>query len=219
MLLSAHMKAMNTALATESVQATVDRFVDLHGRKPVILKDMDNTDYDWNARLNEILLRLDPAFPVLAEGERTDYNHLAGPGHDPAVLKAAMLHPDLYFDMPLLEGAVESTHAFLDAGCPVYFVTTPTLMNPGCVPGKVSDIIRHYGEIMLNQLIITTDKTLVHGDLLFDDKPHITGAMENPAWVHVMQHRDFNAYVTEHEHRMMGWSDLNRVLPGALGLL
>lgn len=219
MLLSAHMKTMNVPLTYSSVQDSVDRFVDLHGRKPVILKDMDNTDYDWNARLNEILLSLDPDFPVLAEGERTDYNHLAGPGHDPEILKAAMLHPALYLDMPLLDGAVESTHAFLDAGCPVYFVTTPTLMNPGCVPGKVSDVVRHYGEGMLDRLVITTDKTLVRGDVLFDDKPYIAGAVANPSWVHVMQHRDFNAYVAEHQHRMMGWSDLERVLPGALGLL
>lgn len=217
MLFAAHMDPMTTTLTLASVQDTVDRFQELHGRKPIILKDMDNTDFDWNTRLNEILLSLDPSFPIVAEGERLNYNHLAGDGHDADILKRALLHPEMYFDMDLIDGAVESTHTFLDAGCPVYFVTTPTLLNPGCVAGKVSDITKHYGKSMLDKLIITTDKTLVHGDVLFDDKPEITGARANPSWTQAMQHQDFNAYV-DHPHRMMGWADLERVLPGALGL-
>nr|WP_269451963.1 hypothetical protein [Tessaracoccus coleopterorum] len=186
-----------------AVQAAVDEFETLHGRKPVILKDMDNTDYDWSGRLNEILLDLDPTFPVVPEGQRLNYNHFAATDdYDRSTLHRALNRPDFYHNMPRVPGAIESTEAFLDAGCPVFHVSTPALLNPGCVAGKVADLTRDYGPGRLKRLILTTDKTVIRGDVLFDDKPEICGT-GNRDWRHVLVGRDFNRYVRQHP---CGWT-------------
>ena len=40
---------------------------------------------------------------------------------------------------------------------------------------------KHLGRDATNRLILTKDKTLVHGSLLIDDKPRILGAVK-PRW-------------------------------------
>ena len=40
---------------------------------------------------------------------------------------------------------------------------------------QIEWVEKHMGRDWLNRLILTKDKTIIAGDLLFDDKPKITG--------------------------------------------
>jgi 5'-nucleotidase len=51
---------------------------------------------------------------------------------------------------------------------------------------KVSWIRKYLGKEWIDKLILTRDKTLVHGEILIDDKPKITGKKNEPDWEHVL---------------------------------
>ena len=71
---------------------------------------------------------------------------------------------------------------------------------------------KHLGRDATNRLVLTKDKTLVHGNLLIDDKPHIQGAVK-PRWKHPVRRalqprRDRPPRIT--------WSNWRNVLAGEL---
>ena len=52
--------------------------------------------------------RLDPTYPIIEPSKQTDYNLLALPGYDLALVKKAMNHPGLYRNLKPVEYAVEA---------------------------------------------------------------------------------------------------------------
>ena len=76
---------------TLAVHMSGMRFV--NGNTPTILWDMDGTMYHWSSRLNEILLELDPAFPIVPEGQRVGFDYFWVPGADRDTILAAMNDP------------------------------------------------------------------------------------------------------------------------------
>ncbi|WP_354214518.1 hypothetical protein [Arthrobacter sp. UYCo732] len=173
--------------------------------KPIALIDMDGNWLQWGVRLNQILLRLDPSFPIVDDDKRTGWDDLAGPGGDPTVLKAAMNHPDLYHDLEPVPYSVESILEMADEGFDVFHCSTPTWTNPGCVPGKLAAIDRYFGPKAVDRLILTHDKTMVQGDVLIDDKGIITGAAV-PSWKHLIHDQSHNRSVTG-VPRMSDWRE------------
>lgn len=180
--------------------------------KPIALLDMDGNWLQWGVRLNEILLRLDPSYPIVDDEKRTGWDDLAGPGGDRAVLKAAMNHPDLYADLKPFPYAVEAILEMADEGWDVFHCSTPTWTNPGCVAGKLAAIDQHFGPKAVDRLILTHDKTLVQGDVLIDDKAIITGAAV-PTWKHLIHDQSHNRHVAG-APRMSDWREWrNHVYP------
>jgi 5'-nucleotidase len=168
------------------------RFV--NGNTPTILWDMDGTMYHWSQRLNEILLELDPAFPVVPEGQRVGFDYFWVPGADREVILAAMNDPRLYQGLEPIEGVLEAIAEIEAAGIDQLIVSTPTWTNPGCVPGKLASLEKDLGAHWAARLVLTHDKTVVKGDALIDDKPEITG-LHTPTWRHVMAHQDYNGHI------------------------
>ena len=73
---------------------------------------------------------------------------------------------------------------------------------------------RHFGEAFLPRLILAKDKTWVHGDVLIDDKPEVTGS-RTPTWQHVIFDQPFNRGA---DGPRMTWSNWREVL-GSLARL
>ena len=63
----------------------------------------------------------------------------------------------------------------LAMGHDVRICTAPSIVHKYCVPEKFAWVEEHLGSKWTNQIILTRDKTLVHGDVLIDDKPDIKG--------------------------------------------
>ena len=96
-----------------------------------------------------------------------------------------MQEPGFYQRLEPVCGAKTALKAALKAGHDVRIVSAPYISNPTCASDKIDWIVKHYGSHWASRLVLTNDKTIVHGDYLIDDKPVITGSME-PTWTHVV---------------------------------
>jgi len=152
---------------------------------PLILLDQDGPLADFDAALDRVLADLghDPALLVATEWDYTnDVTRHFGPAAA-AALDAARLSPGFFRDLPVTAGAQEAVEHLLEAGCEVAVCTAPSLANPTCASDKLWWIERHFPALS-ERVIITIDKTWVHGDVLVDDKPLVTGAL-TPTWSHL----------------------------------
>jgi len=100
--------------------------------------------------------------------------------------------PGFFESLPPVPGAIAGLHALAAAGHDVYIATAPLSTHRHCVAEKYAWVEKHLGHQWTKRVIMTKDKTLVRGDVLIDDKPHVTGSMV-PAWVHVRYTRSYNA--------------------------
>jgi 5'-nucleotidase len=190
------------------------RFV--NGNTPTILWDMDGTTHEWSTRLNEILLSLDPDFPVVPHGQRVGFDYFWVPGANRDTILAAMNDPRLYDALEPIPHVMDTIREIDAAGIDQFFCSTPTWSNPGCVPGKLASLAKDLGPEWQNRLILTHDKTLVRGDVLIDDKPVITGA-HTPVWQHVMFDQDYNGHI-DTPHRMTDPRNWRETLAPLLGV-
>ena len=179
-------------------------------RKPIALFDMDGNMFDWTTRFHDLLLSIDPAHPIVPESERDGFDYFWTKDANRDTILDALNHPELYANLDLIDGAEEAFHAPVDAGFDVFLCSTPTWSNPGCVEGKLESIASHLGPQWLERTIFTHDKTLVTADVLFDDKPVITGA-RTPDWIHALFTQPYNRSVFNRD-RVTAWSDWTRAL-------
>lgn len=84
----------------------------------------------------------------------------------------------------------------LALGMDVRICTSPLSQFENCVAEKYLWVEKHLGREATNRLILTKDKTLVHGNLLIDDKPLIQGAVK-PRWKHVLFDAPYNRGVAD----------------------
>lgn len=172
----------------------------VNGSRPTALWDMDGTFVKWEDRFAELLLERDPDFPLPAVGERPHFDYFWVPGANRDVIIDTLNDPRLYSGLEPHEAAVQAMQEMDADGWDVFIASSPTWTNPGCAAGKLEDIDALLGPKWVDRLILSKDKTLVKGDVLFDDKPEITGA-HVPSWTHIMVDQDYNRYV-ETPHRM-----------------
>jgi len=86
--------------------------------------------------------------------------------------------------LPIPE-AVETLHEWLRKGHKVFLCTAPLMNSETCAQEKISWVRQHVGPEFVRRTIITSDKTLVNGDILLDDKPSIHG-VALPSWKHLI---------------------------------
>lgn len=115
-----------------------------------------------------------------------------------------------YRDLPVIEGAQDAIANLMRSGHSVHFVSTPYLSNPTCASDKLAWVEEHFGKEMMRRTILATDKTLVNGDVLIDDRPEILGEAI-PTWKHLC----FGTYgyceTTASERVKDWWEALNAV--------
>lgn len=160
----------------------------------IILVDMDGTICDWNSWFDHYVEKL---FPDLAERlpkavSAKEFDLFKGLGVDEAAaLTHVFNHEGFYADIPPLPGALEAVREMIEDGHIVKFVTSPWYENPTCMQDKADWLKAHLGAEALSHLIITKDKTMVVGDLLFDDKPEIEGDI-TPMWRQILIDHTYN---------------------------
>ena len=164
-------------------------------RRPLALFDADNVLYEWEAKYIEDVLAIDPEYPVIPLGQRTEMDVLASNAHSSDIGYRVKNRPGFYAELALVEYAQECIAEIQDAGIDVMICTAPSLDNPTCASDKHMAITRDFGRSMAKRTIITSDKTVVMGDVLVDDKAEITGLM-TPQWEHIVYDRSYNRHVT-----------------------
>ena len=72
--------------------------------------------------------------------------------------------------------------------------TAPVNEYRYCVGEKIAWVEKHLGADWAKRVILTKDKTLVRGDILIDDKSHITGSLK-PMWTHRIYDAPHNRHI------------------------
>lgn len=152
-----------------------------------ILVDMDAVIAAWGDEFDQCLdCYGSEAAGIPRTKDQQQWNLKAGrTEREKAIIDQIMAEPHFYRDLQPIEGAKQALKSALAAGHDVRIVSTPDTSNPTCASDKLDWLVRHHGAEWAKRLILTADKTVIHGDILVDDKPIITGDME-PTWTHVV---------------------------------
>ena len=112
--------------------------------------------------------------------------------------------PGFFAGLRPITGALDAARALLAAGHDVRICTAPITNYRYCVGEKITWVEQHLGFDWTARVILTKDKTLIHGDILIDDKPDISG-IRSPDWQHWLYDAPYNRHIPA-AHRIR-WDD------------
>ena len=181
-------KASHPALApTLDPPAAVDA-VHLNTTSKTILIDMDNTICDFDA---EVVRRFSERFPgqtMLSTSSATRRNWgIAEDLDDPFYkeeVKKIFRATGFTESLPPIAGAVDALKQMLAEGHDVRLCTSPLVNQPMGVGEKFVWVAAVLGDEWKKRIVITSDKTLVKGRMLIDDKMEIVDKKSacTPEW-------------------------------------
>jgi 5'-nucleotidase len=117
--------------------------------------------------------------------------------------------PGFFADMEPIQGARDALFQMRSLGHDVFICTTPLKGHATCAAEKEKWIRDHIGREFTDHIIMTRDKTVVHGDILIDDKPLIEG-LRKPHWEHIVFDARYNRSVMG--KRRLTWENWNEVI-------
>lgn len=177
----------------------------------LILLDQDGVLADFDAAFCMAWTQQGHAWPVVTPDQRKAfYVREDYPEAWRSKVDAIYTTPGFFLNLPPLPGALEGVAQMLAEGHDVRICTSPLNAYEHCVLEKYRWIERHLGAAMVQRMMVTKDKTLVHGDVLIDDKPKISGA-RTPTWQHVVLDQPYNR---DAQGPRMRWTDWRSVLAG-----
>ena len=185
----------------------------------LLLTDLDGVGADWEAGLDYIYDQFFKDHPEYAELPRTGqrgfgFEKVPGREHLKPVIRAAMTHPMLYRSLEPIDGWVEAIHEMRADGHDVFIVTSPFDSHATCHQDKVDWVRTVAGRDWGKRVILTEDKTIIQGDILFDDKPDIKGYNPTPAWEHVVSDAYHNREDSLGRRRLESWADWRTIVYG-----
>ncbi|CAH1794241.1 unnamed protein product [Owenia fusiformis] len=119
-----------------------------------------------------------------------------------------------FLTLPPIAGGIEALKEMSGLpGVDVFLCTSPVINYQFCVKEKYDWVQKYLGKDWVEKLILTRDKTIIHGDLLIDDRPRIKGCEHEPLWRQVLFSACHNkTYKISNEIRLDSW-DTNLWLP------
>ena len=161
----------------------------------LILIDQDGVLADFDLAFHTAWEALDHPHPAVPPNERRAfYVRDDYPEHLRATVEEIYTSPGFFRSLPPIPGAVDAVRELVNLGHDVRICTSPLNQYRHCVPEKYEWVEHHLGPEFVARMIVTKDKTLVHGDVLVDDKPEVTGTRK-PDWSHVIYDQPYNRYV------------------------
>lgn len=175
----------------------------------LILIDQDGVLADFDNAFHAAWEALDHPHPALPPSERRNfYVRDDYPVHLRPTVEEIYTSPGFFRNLPPIEGAIEGVCELLALGHDVRICTSPLNQYRHCVLEKYEWVEQHLGVDFVNhRMIVTKDKTLVHGDILVDDKPCVTG-VRNPDWRHVVFDQPYNRLVDGARMTWATWRDV-----------
>lgn len=179
-----------------------------------ILVDMDGVicgwGDEWDLRVKDLYhLGLRPT------NEQEDFDltkHITTPEGMEAFL-SIMNAEDFYKVLKPIPGAREALNEMVAEGHDVRIVTSPWLSNPTCAADKIAWVEKHIGEGWAQRVVITRDKSVVLGDVIIDDKPHLDNA-DQAVWRHIYFTQNYNKDLPG--PRISDWSHWREVIAEAM---
>ena len=179
-------------------------------RRPTVLVDMDGVLVDWDRGFaaswggrsaidRSASYKMEDCVPEELREEALELYHAEG----------------FFAGLPAKPGAVQALREMVQSHVQVLLITSPVLSSRFCAGEKYQWVATHLGPEWLERLVLTSDKTLVRGDLLIDDKPRVGGQERLPSWEHVVFDAPYNRD-TAHKLRLGDWAGWRGVMPWEL---
>jgi 5'-nucleotidase len=165
--------------------------------RKIILVDMDGVIANW---LKEALRCLNawvqPEQRRTVDQIKTFYIEDAYPGNDKLIRDIVTSH-GFYRDLEEIPGSITAVKNILEMGHEPFLCSSPetNFKEQMCWTEKAQWVEQHMGRKWVDRMILTRDKTLVHGDVLVDDKPSIRGVM-TPTWSHLIYPAPYNDFTS-----------------------
>ncbi len=176
----------------------------------LILIDQDNVLADFERGFHDAWVASGHPHPALPLHERRSfYLRDDYPEQLRRQVEAIYTAPGFFRDLPPMAGAVEALTALQDSGYDLRICTSPLSSYRNCLSEKYEWVECHLGMDFVSRVIMTKDKTLVHGDILIDDKPEVTG-VRTPDWRQIIFDQPYNRHVGGVR---MTWANWKSVLP------
>ncbi|HUH06355.1 MAG TPA: hypothetical protein VML96_00975 [Egibacteraceae bacterium] len=161
----------------------------------LILVDQDGPLANWEAGFAAAWRTSFPDLPHVAVEDRREWNiESEYPAEVAPLISEIQSAPGFYRGLPVVDGAVEALEGLVADGHDVRICSAPAARFANCVAEKFHWVEQHFGERWVPRIILARDKTWVRGDVLIDDNPEVTGAL-NPVWTHVVYDTPTNAGV------------------------
>jgi 5'-nucleotidase len=183
---------------------------------PVILVDMDGVIADFERGCLNKWKELYPNSPFIDIEKRTMHGiaeeYALIDDSFKGMMDSIMKSPGFFENLPLIENAEKILDNLESEGYTVFICTSPLRETDNLI-GKYNWVEKHFGTKWKNRIIMTRDKTLIHGDILIDDKPKITGVIE-PSFTHILFDQPYNR--NENKPRITQWKDWKEVIENVL---
>lgn len=178
--------------------------------KKIILVDQDGVLANYQAHLLEIWRKEHPEKFWIPLEDVTEHDSVKlYPKEFENILESITRRKDFFRSLPIILGGKEALEDMLAMGHDVRICTAPSIAHKYCVPEKFAWIEEHLGATWTSRIILTRDKTLVHGDMLIDDKPNISGVIV-PTWKHVLYDQPYNRHIKEQQR--LTWENYKEIL-------
>ena len=180
-----------------------------NGKEIIVLIDLDGVVADWQLMFDSLIETHIPELEILRNEQITQFKaQELYPVEYRAKIADLMLMPGFYRNLDPIEGAVEVVKRLADKYT-VFFCTAPLGGHETCASEKIQWVKHYFGDELSKRMVITDDKTLVYGDVLIDDRPDIYGAVEIPAWKHIVFNAPYNQGM---EPRINQWFEAEDML-------
>ncbi len=175
-----------------------------------ILVDMDGVLADFENGFIEQFRQSYPTIPSVPVGERKNFYLTSDYPLEMRKNVEQIYHtPGFFENLPIIAGGKESLELMRSVGHEVFICTSSLTRYDDCVLEKYNWIAKNLGYEWTRRMILTSDKTLVKGDYLIDDKPNPIG-VGNAAWEHIVYDAPYNRDITN--KRRITWNTLSTVL-------
>jgi 5'-nucleotidase len=177
-----------------------------------ILVDMDGVLADFEGHFLALWREAHPDEPYIPPEERTSFWLVEQyPEELHQRMWDIMLAPGFFAEIPPVPGGLEAVGEMLTLGHEVHICSSPLLGNPTCASDKYAWIERHLDRDWAARLILSSDKTIVEGDVLIDDRPDPeAGGARTPTWTHIVFDHPYNRSVPEKPR--LDWGNWKEIL-------
>lgn len=178
----------------------------------IALVDMDGVICEWQDQFDDFMRKYCPHIPIIPKEDIKIFKTQSLYAQEYHAEIADMMNREgFYRNLKPVAGAIDALHE-MEKEMKVFICTAPFVTNETCASEKLLWVGEHLGSPWLNRTIITSDKTMVHGDFLIDDKPLIKGAGPR-TWSHIVFDAPYNRHI---ETRINEWAEWRTVVEKVL---
>lgn len=116
---------------------------------------------------------------------------------------------NFYKNLPVIPNAKSALQEMAKMGLDVFICTSPLTIYKNCILEKYQWVEKNIGKEWVKKIVMTKDKTLIHADILIDDRTNIKG-IRKPHWKHVLFDAPYNQ--TYQSKYRINWNNWKQIL-------